>query len=327
MDYSKEFLQGLYRTMVRIRAFDSRAEELFLEGKLPGFIHLYIGEEAIATGVMANLRKDDYITSTHRGHGHMIAKGADMKKMMAELYGKITGYCRGKGGSMHIADLSIGVLGANGEVAGGLPIASGAGMAIKLKKSDQVVVAFFGDGASNRGAFHEALNWCSVYKLPVIFVNENNQFASTERVQETTSVQNISDRAVSYSIPGVTIDGNDVIAVYEAVKSAVERARNGGGPTLIEAKTYRIKGHFVGDPTLYRKKKEVQEYWRIEPIGRFEKRLEKMGMLTDEEKEKIKSEAEKEVEEAVRFAEESPFPETATALQDLFVDDTGYDYY
>ncbi len=327
MDYSKEFLQGLYRTMVRIRAFDSKAEELFLEGKLPGFIHLYIGEEAIATGVMANLRKDDYITSTHRGHGHMIAKGADMKKMMAELYGKITGYCRGKGGSMHIADLSIGVLGANGEVAGGLPIASGAGMAIKLKKSDQVVVAFFGDGASNRGAFHEALNWCSVYKLPVIFVNENNQFASTERVQETTSVQNISDRAVSYSIPGVTIDGNDVIAVYEAVKSAVERARNGGGPTLIEAKTYRIKGHFVGDPTLYRKKKEVQEYWRIEPIGRFEKRLEKMGMLTDEEKEKIKSEAEKEVEEAVRFAEESPFPETATALQDLFVDDTGYDYY
>ncbi len=326
MDYSKEFLQGLYRTMVRSRAFDSKAEELFLEGKLPGFIHLYIGEEAIATGVMANLRKDDYITSTHRGHGHMIAKGADMKKMMAELYGKITGYCRGKGGSMHIADLSIGVLGANGEVAGGLPIASGAGMAIKLKKTDQVVVAFFGDGASNRGAFHEALNWCSVYKLPVIFVNENNQFASTERVQETTSVQNISDRAVSYSIPGVTIDGNDVIAVYETVKSAVERARNGGGPTLIEAKTYRIKGHFVGDPTLYRGKKEVQEYWKREPIGRFEKKLKEMGMLTDKEKENIKNEAEKEVEEAVKFSEDSPFPEPVSALQDLFVDDTGYGY-
>ncbi len=326
MEYSKEFLQSLYATMVRIRTFEKKAEELFLQGKLPGFIHLYIGEEAIAAGAMANLRRDDYITSTHRGHGHMIAKGADIKKMMAELYGKKTGYCKGKGGSMHIADVSIGVLGANGEVAGGLPIAAGAGMAIKLQKKDNVVIAFFGDGASNRGAFHEALNWCSVYKLPVIFLNENNQFASTERVQETTSVANIADRAIGYNIPGVSIDGNDVMAVYETVKAAVERARSGGGPTLIEAKTYRIKGHFVGDPTLYRSKQEVEEHWVNEPIGRFEKRLKELGMLGEEEKKNIWELAKKEVEEAVEFAEESPYPAPEEALTDLFVDDSGYDY-
>ena len=326
MEYTKEFLQGLYRTMVRIRTFEKSAEQLFLQGELPGFIHLYIGEEAIATGTMANLRQDDYITSTHRGHGHMIAKGADTKKMMAELYGKKAGYCKGKGGSMHIADLSIGVLGANGEVAGGLPIAAGAGMAIKLKKTDQVVVAFFGDGASNRGAFHEALNWCSVYKLPVIFLNENNQFASTERVQETTSVENVSDRAIGYNIPGVTIDGNDVLKVYETVKEAVERARNGGGPTLIEAKTYRIKGHFVGDPTLYRKEKEVKEHWVKEPIGRFEKQLKEMGKITESEKETIWKEAEEEIKEAVEFGRSTPYPAPEEALTDLFVDDTGYDY-
>jgi len=326
MEYTKEFLQDLYRTMVRIRTFEKTAERLFLQGELPGFIHLYIGEEAIATGTMANLRTFDYITSTHRGHGHMIAKGAGTKKMMAELFGKKAGYCKGKGGSMHIADLSIGVLGANGEVAGGLPIASGAGMAIKLKKTDQVVVAFFGDGASNRGAFHEALNWCSVYKLPVIFLNENNQFASTERVRETTSVENVSDRAIGYNIPGVSIDGNDVIAVYETVKEAVKRARNSGGPTLIEAKTYRIKGHFVGDPTLYRDKKEVEEHWINEPIGKFEKQLKEMGMLTESEKEAIWRGAEKEIKEAVEFAQKSPYPEPGDALTDLFVDDAGYDY-
>jgi TPP-dependent pyruvate/acetoin dehydrogenase alpha subunit len=326
MEYSKNFLQDLYRTMVRIRVFEKKAEELFLQGKLPGFIHLYIGEEAIASGAMANLKKEDYITSTHRGHGHMIAKGANIKKMMAELYGKEAGYCHGKGGSMHIADLSIGVLGANGEVAGGLPIAAGAGMAIKLQKKNNVVIAFFGDGASNRGAFHEALNWCSVYKLPVIFLNENNQFASTERVQETTSVSNISDRAIGYNIPGVSIDGNDVISVYENVKAAVERARSGGGPTLIEAKTYRIKGHFVGDPTLYRPKQEVEEHWVNEPIGRFENRLKEMGMLNDSEKKEIWDNAHIEVEDAVKFAESSPYPAPEKALTDLFVDDTGYDY-
>ncbi len=326
MQYEKEFLIGLYRMMVRIRNFELKAEELFLQGKLPGFIHLYIGEEAIATGAMANLRKDDYITSTHRGHGHMIAKGADFKKMMAELYGKETGYCKGKGGSMHIADVSIGVLGANGEVAGGLPIAVGAGMAIKMQKKDSVVISFFGDGASNRGAFHEALNWASVFKLPIIFLNENNQFASTERVTETTSVKNIADRAKGYNIVGATVDGNDVIAVYEVVREAVERARNGDGPSLIEAKTYRIKGHFVGDPELYRDRSEVDEKWQFEPISRFESTLFKMGLLTEAEKESIWKEAQEEVKEAVNFAEESVYPAPESALQDLFESDEGYDY-
>jgi pyruvate dehydrogenase E1 component alpha subunit len=326
VQYDKEFLIGFYRIMVRIRNFELKAEELFLQAKLPGFIHLYIGEEAIATGAMANLRKDDYITSTHRGHGHMIAKGADVKKMMAELYGKETGYCKGKGGSMHIADVSIGVLGANGEVAGGLPIAVGAGMAIKMQKKDSVVISFFGDGASNRGAFHEALNWASVYRLPVIFLNENNQFASTERVIETTSVQNIADRAVGYNIPGVIVDGNDVMAVYEVVKEAVDRARSGGGPTLIEAKTYRIKGHFVGDPVLYRNESEVNEKWQFEPISRFESTLFEMGIITDAEKESIWKQAEQEIKNAVNFAEKSKYPEPESALQDLFESDTGYDY-
>ncbi|BAL80299.1 thiamine pyrophosphate-dependent dehydrogenase E1 component subunit alpha [Caldisericum exile] len=322
MELSKELLLKFYKDMVRIRNFELKAEELFLQGKLPGFIHLYIGEEAIAVGAMANLRVEDYITSTHRGHGHMLAKGASMRKMMAELYGKKHGYCKGKGGSMHIADVSIGVLGANGEVGGGLPIAVGAGMAIKLQKKDSVVISFFGDGASNRGAFHEALNWASVFKLPVIFLNENNQFASTERVQETTSVENISDRAVGYNMPGVSIDGNDVIAVFETVKEAVERARNGGGPTLIEAKTYRLKGHFVGDPQLYRTKEEVDLKWPNEPISRFEKKLFEGGYLTEKEKEEIWNDAKNEVEDAVLFAEQDEYPAPEEALEDLFEDST-----
>lgn len=326
-NYSKEFLLSLYRTMVRIRSFELKAEELFLQGKLPGFIHLYIGEEAIAVGAMANLRKDDYITSTHRGHGHMIAKGASMDRMMAELYGKRTGYCKGKGGSMHIADVSIGVLGANGEVGGGLPIAVGAAMGLKMLNKDSVVISFFGDGASNRGSFHESLNWASIYNLPVIFLCENNQFASTARVKETTSVENISDRAVGYNMKGVTIDGNDVLKVYETVKEAVDRARNGGGPTLIEAKTYRIKGHFVGDPMLYRDQKEVEEFWKREPIGKFENYLFENGLIEINEKDKIWNEAKREVEEAVKFAEESEYPNPEEALEDLFENDFGYDYF
>ncbi|MEA2021798.1 MAG: thiamine pyrophosphate-dependent dehydrogenase E1 component subunit alpha, partial [Candidatus Caldatribacteriota bacterium] len=287
MAYSRDFLLNLYKTIVKIRNFELMAEKLFLEGELLGFIHLYIGEESIATGVIANLRKDDFITSTHRGHGHMIAKGADVNRMMAELYGRTTGYCKGKGGSMHIADFSIGVLGANGVVGGGLPIAVGAGFGIKMKKTDQVVVAFFGDGASNTGAFHESLNFASVYKLPVIFVVENNKYASTVRTRDTTSVENISDRAVSYGIPGITIDGNDVITVYETAKEIIKRAREGGGPSLLEVKTYRIKGHFVGDPELYRNKKEVEEFWLNEPIKKFEKRLMEAKMLNETEKNKI----------------------------------------
>jgi len=326
MEYSKDFLLNLYKTMVRIRNFELIAEKLFLEGELPGFIHLYIGEESIATGVIANLRKDDFITSTHRGHGHMIAKGADVNRMAAELYGRTTGYCKGKGGSMHIADFSIGVLGANGVVGGGLPIAVGAGLGVKMKKTDQVAVAFFGDGASNTGSFHESLNFASIYKLPVIFVVENNQFASTVRTKDTTSVENISDRAVGYGIPGITINGNDVITVYETAKDMIKRAREKGGPSLLEAKTYRIKGHFVGDPVLYRDKKEVEEFWLNEPIKKFEKRLMKEKILNETEKNKIWEESEKEIKEAVKFAKESPIPADEDALTDLFVNDSGYDY-
>lgn len=327
MKNTKEVLLKLYEKMVQIRLFEQTAEKLFLENKIPGFIHLYIGEEAIAVGVMAHLRDDDYITSTHRGHGHMLAKGADSKLMMAELFGKATGYCKGKGGSMHIMNFDLGVLGANGEVAGGIPIAVGAAMAIKMiKKTDQVVVCFFGDGASNRGAFHEGLNWASIYSLPVVFVVEHNCYASTMPTRESTSVADIAVRGRGYNIEGVTVDGNDVLQVYEVARKAVEKARRGEGPTLIEAKTYRLKGHFVGDPEKYRSRREVDEKWPNEPIGRFERYLVESGLLTEERSSEIWRRYESEIEEAVRFATESPYPKPEEALADLFVDDTGYIY-
>ncbi|HEX7549496.1 MAG TPA: thiamine pyrophosphate-dependent dehydrogenase E1 component subunit alpha [Candidatus Methylomirabilis sp.] len=320
-------LLTLYKTMVHIRVFEQRAEQLFLEKKIPGFIHLCIGQEAIAAGVIAHLRDDDYLTSTHRGHGHMLAKGADSKRMMAELFGKATGYCKGKGGSMHIMDFSLGVLGANGEVAGGIPIAAGAGMAIRLiKKTDQVVACFFGDGASNRGAFHEGLNWAAVYRLPIVFVVEHNCYASTMATAETTSVKDISLRAQSYNMEGLCVDGNDVLQVYRAARAAIQRARRGDGPTLIEAKTFRLKGHYVGDPQKYRDPQEAEARWRDEPIGRFERLLLERQVLSEEARRAIWQRYEAEIEEAVRFAESSPHPEPAEALTDLFVVDTGYDY-
>ncbi len=326
MDIPKEELLRIYETMVTIRKFEETAEKNFLQGEMPGFIHLYIGEEAIGAGIISQLRKDDFITSTHRGHGHMIAKGADMKKMMAELYGKNTGYCKGKGGSMHIMSFDIGVLGANGVVAGGLPIAAGAGMAIKLKGSDQVVVSFFGDGATGRGAFHEALNWASVYKLPIIFVNENNQYASTAKYERVVPVKSIAERAMAYNMPGISIDGNDLFEVYKTAKEAIFRAREGEGPTLIEAKTYRLKGHFVGDPEKYREKEEVEKWWKNEPVGRIERYMIENGILTEDERERIYTSAVERVNEAVKYARQSPLPEPQEALSDLFVDDFKYDY-
>ena len=327
MSEDSRTLLTLYETMVRIRVFEQRAEQLFLDKKIPGFIHLYIGEEAIAAGVISQLRKDDYLTSTHRGHGHMLAKGADGKRMMAELFGKATGYCKGKGGSMHIMDFSLGVLGANGEVAAGIPIAAGAGMAIRMvKKTDQVVVCFFGDGASNRGAFHEGLNWAAVYRLPIVFVVEHNGYASTMATSETTSVEDISTRAQSYGMEGLCGDGNDVQQVYRAARSAIQKARRGDGPTLIEAKTFRLKGHYVGDPQKYRDPQETEARWRDEPIGRFERHLLDRQVLSEEARRAIWQRYEAEIEEAVRFAECSPYPEPAEALTDLFVVDTGYDY-
>ncbi|HEY3364674.1 MAG TPA: thiamine pyrophosphate-dependent dehydrogenase E1 component subunit alpha [Symbiobacteriaceae bacterium] len=315
-----DLLLRMYRTMVSIRLFEEKVQELFLAGEIPGFVHLYLGEEAIATGVCSALRVDDYITSTHRGHGHTIAKGARMDRMMAELFGRRTGYCKGKGGSMHIADFSIGMLGANGVVGGGFNIATGAGLSAKLRKTDQVAVCFFGDGASNRGTFHEAMNMASSWKLPVIFVCENNQWASTTPYRTTTSVENIVDRAVGYGMRGVMVDGNDVLAVHAAAHDAVERARHGGGPTLLEAKTYRMAGHFVGDPEKYRTRDEVNEMKARCPINRFETGAAVSMGLAAADLEAIRREVQAELAEAVAFARSSPFPDPSEALEDLFAE-------
>jgi TPP-dependent pyruvate/acetoin dehydrogenase alpha subunit len=313
----------LLKTMMSIRAFESRVEELFLAGHVAGSVHLYIGEEATATGVCSALRPGDYITSTHRGHGHAIAKGARLDRMMAELFGRRTGYCKGKGGSMHIADFSVGMLGANGIVGGGLTIAVGAGLSAKMRRSGQVVVSFFGDGATNRGTFHEALNMAAVFHLPVVFVNENNCYASTTPVGYAVSVEDVADRAAGYGIPGVMVDGNDVLAVREATLAAVERARAGGGPTLLECKTYRWRGHYIGDPEQYRTKEEIAQWQERCPIRRFQAYLLERGAIQRGDIEAISRHVEEEVAAAVRFAEQSPFPDPEEALEDLFTNPMG----
>ncbi len=314
-------MMALYRTMCRIRAFETKVQELFASNMIPGFVHLSIGEEAVAAGISSVLRPDDYITSTHRGHGHVLAKGADPRRMMAELFGKRTGYCKGKGGSMHIADFSLGVLGANGVVAGGFPIAVGAGLSCKLRNTDQVVVCYFGDGASNRGPVHEAMNMASIWKLPIIFACENNQYASTTAMSYSTSVEKISMRAQGYSMPGFTVDGNDVLAVREAAAQAVARARSGRGPTLLEALTYRWRGHFEGDPQRYRTKEEVEEAKARDPITRLAAVLRKKRLLSAQLEQRIRKEIQEEIEEAVRFAQQSPYPEAQEALEDLYAGD------
>ncbi len=273
MEISNEKMIDMYTVMTRIRTFESRVAELFAAGKVPGFVHLYVGEEAVATGVCGNLRNSDYITSTHRGHGHLIAKGGDTKLMMAELFGRKTGYCKGKGGSMHIADRDLGILGANGIVGAGPPLAAGAALACQYQGKDDVAICFFGDGASNQGTTHEAMNLASCWKLPVVFVNENNLYGISSCTINSMCIPNIADRASAYDMPGVTVDGNDVMAVYEAAQEAIKRARQGQGPTLIECKTYRHRGHFEGDPCVYRNTKELDEWKEKDPIPRFEQRL------------------------------------------------------
>ena len=315
----QEYL-AYYRQMVMIRKFETLAGELFAAGKIPGFIHLSIGQEASAVGVCSCLRTDDYLTTTHRGHGHMIAKGADLKKMVAELFGKATGYCRGKGGSMHIADFSLGILGANGVVGGGLPIITGAGFSIKMRKTDQVAVCFFGDGAANRGTAHEAMNMAAIWKLPTIFVVENNQYASTTPQKYACAVSDISSRAAGYNMPGVPVDGNNLLKVREVALAAVQRARNGEGPSLIESKTYRFRGHYEGDPQAYRTEAEIVT-WKTnnDPVKRFADYLSRKNILTPPLNDQIWEEIEAELGEAVAFADESPLPEPADALEDLFV--------
>jgi len=318
MGVTNEKLLDMYRNMVKIRFFEERVGSLFAAGKIPGFVHLYIGEEAVATGICANLRSTDYITSTHRGHGHLISKGGDVRRMMAELFGRSTGYCKGKGGSMHIADLDLGILGANGIVGGGPPLAAGAAWAAKYQGKDAVAVCFFGDGASNQGTTHEAMNIATAWKLPVVFVNENNLYGISCATADSMCVADIADRAGAYDMPGVVVDGNEVLAVYEAADEAVKMARQGGGPTLLECKTYRHRGHFEGDPATYRSQDELQEWLDKDPIVRFEAKLLAMEVLTKEKAEAVRSAIEKELDDAVRFAEESPFPDPGELLTDVY---------
>ena len=314
-----DILLEIYQKMVRIRFFEEKARTLNLEGRLNTGLHLYVGEEAVAAGLCANLRETDCITSTHRGHGHCIAKGADINRMMAELYGKATGYCKGKGGSMHIADVSKGIIGANGIVGAGLPIATGVAFAQKYKGEDNVTVAFFGDGASNRGTFHESLNMAASQKLPLIFACENNNYAMSTSFDYHSNNKTIAQRAEAYDIPGARIDGNDAEAVYEAAAGAVDRARTGGGPTLLEFVTWRHYGHFLNDPQLYKDRKEQEQWIANDPIPRFEKQLIGAGVLNAEEIAAIKTGITEEIEQAVRFAEESPEPAYDVLFEDLYV--------
>lgn len=317
---SNEQLKEMYLTMLKIRKFETRAMDKFAEGKIPGFVHLYLGEEAVATGACANLRKDDYITSTHRGHGHIIAKGGELNFMMAELFGKENGYCRGKGGSMHIADASKGILGANGIVGAGHNIAAGAGLAIQYKGTDQVCVCFFGDASTNQSTFHEGLNLASIWKLPVIFVCENNGYGISVSQARHQAITDVSVRATAYNMPGITVDGNDVFAVYEAVGEAVARARKGQGPTLIECKTYRFRGHFEGDPTVYRPSGELEAWLKKDPIPRMENYLKENNIMTEEEIKKMNADVDNMIDEANAFADNSKVPALESALEDVYTD-------
>ncbi len=323
MDLGKDKMLEMYRMMTRIRLFEAQVRDLATANEIPGFVHVSIGEEASATGVCAALRATDRITSTHRGHGHLIAKGGRLDRMMAEIFGKRTGYCKGKGGSMHIVDFSLGILGANGIVGGGIPLATGSALAAVIAQRDEVTACFFGDGASNEGTFHESLNLAAVWKLPVIYVCENNGFGEFTPMRTVTSVTDIAVRAQAYGIPGVIIDGNDVLEVYRCASEAIARTRAGEGPTLIECKTYRWEGHVVGEQAFlgkasYRSETEVAE-WRARcPLIRFEKFAAESGKINAAELKQIREETGAELEAAVKFARESPLPDPAEVTEDVY---------
>ena len=304
----KEQAFSLYKQMVRIRRFEEELYQLFMKRPMPGSMHQYIGEEAVAVGVCGQLTREDYVTSTHRGHGHCIAKGVDMKGIMAEMFAKQTGCCKGMGGSMHIADFGVGMLGANGIVAAGIPIATGAGWACQMRHPGRIAVAFFGEGAANEGAFHEGINLAAVWKLPVVFVCENNLYNFSVHYKKTMAIGNVADRAVAYGIPGVVVDGMDLVAVFDTAGAAIKRARQGGGPTLIECKTYRFMGHSRFEPAGYRTKEEVSEWKKRDPIPIFEQVLASKFQATAEDFERIGCEVSVELNEAVAFAEQSPDP-------------------
>ncbi len=319
----------MYQDMLRLRRFEENVKDLFAANKLPGFVHLYIGEEAIAVGACSAINTDDYLTSTHRGHGHVLAKGADPGKMFAELFGKITGYNKAKGGSMHLAAPELGILGANGIVGGGLPLAAGAAMTAKLTNNGRVALCFFGDGGSNQGTFHESVNIAAAYNLPCIYICENNMYAGgvkqyydgeyvNEGMDYPRKVKDIAERAKGYDIPGYVVDGNDVEAVFNAVKKAAERARAGKGPTLLECKTYRWRTHYEVEPDSYRTPAELQAWIDKCPVKCYGEKLIAEGILTDADLKRIAQEVEDEMNAAIRFAEESPLPDDLEALQDVY---------
>lgn len=322
MEITQELRLRMYRKMLEIRYFEEKIVEVYAQGLMPGLAHLYIGEEAVAVGVCEALDKQDLITSTHRGHGHCIAKGGDLNKMMAEMFGKATGYCRGKGGSMHISDIELGIVGANGIVGGGIPLATGAALSAVMRRSGQVVACFFGDGASNQGSFHESLNLAALWRLPVIYVCENNQYGISVAQHRHQAIKDIAVRASAYGVPGVVVDGNDVEEVYKVTCEAVERARKGQGPTLIECKTYRWRGHHEGDPNRgirYRPTEEIKEWEQRCPILRLESRLLESG-ISRSQLDEIKAQVRKAVEAAVEFANASPFPPLEEITSDVYSD-------
>ncbi len=318
-DLSRAQLNDALCKMYQIRLFEERAEALYMQGKIHGTMHLSIGQEAAAVGACLALRADDYILSTHRGHGHCIAKGADLNLMMAEFFGKEVGYCRGRGGSMHIADVDGGNLGANGVVGGGLPIAPGVGLGIQMQKRDQVCVCFFGDGAANEGAFHESLNLSAIWKLPVIYVCENNQYGMSMPFEKAFAIEKISTRAVSYGMPGITVDGNDLSQVYQATTDAVARARSGQGPSLIECVTYRWRGHSKSDRQKYRTREEVKEWQARDPITLLRAKLVQVGLFSEMELDVITQEAQQTIDNAAAFAESATEPDPASILDGVYV--------
>ena len=321
MDIPNHTLIPMYERMVLIREFEERAGLLAEETKIKGAVHLYVGEEAVGVGVCAQLSDQDYITSTHRGHGHVLAKGGDPKLMFAELYGKVTGYCKGKGGSMHIADLDLGILGANGIVGAGPPIAIGAAFAAKYRQDGRITVCFFGDGASNEGTFHEAANMAGLYRLPVVFVCENNLYGEFTRQADHQPILDVADRAASYDMPGVTIDGMDLFAVYEAAGEAIARARRGDGPTLLECKTYRFYDHVGRDfGKLKRDEAEIAAWKARDPIDQLQAKLLQQGVLSAADVERIDSQTTARIQEAIQFAEESPLPDPDTILDDVYTE-------
>lgn len=318
MTLERELLLEMYRRMVRIRQFELAATNLFKRGQLKGTVHTYIGMEASGVGVCLALRTDDLIAGTHRSHGHNIAKGADLRLMMAELLGKETGYCKGRGGSMHIAAFETGSLGALAVVASGIPLAVGAALAFQMRAEDRVAVPFTGDAGGNTGNWHEGLNMAAAWKLPVVFVLENNQYGVSTRIDDVTNVHDLSLRAAGYGIPGVRVDGFDIFAVHEAATAAVARAKAGDGPTLLVTESYRVDGHYAGEPEVYRDKAEVAEYRAKDPIARFRSRVIEEQLLAAADLDAIDAEVAAAIEDAIAFARQSPEPDPATALDFIY---------